>query len=66
MPRHGLDEGGQGFIPVAEIIEREAECGDPLRLNWTDDDTDPHGFALHRDKGDWPTAVLPVIRDDYT
>lgn len=64
-PRHSLDAADPFSIPATDFLYATAKSGQPIRLNWTDDDTDPHGFALHRDPGDWPTAVIPVVHDDH-
>ncbi|WP_436495559.1 hypothetical protein [Actinokineospora sp. HUAS TT18] len=50
-------------ISVAELLERAASEGAGIRLHWTEEDTDPHGYARYRED-DWPTVVLPRIVDE--
>ncbi|MBC6451004.1 hypothetical protein [Actinokineospora xionganensis] len=60
----GKHDGQHGHsIAVAELLERVALSGRALRLNWTEDDTDPHGFASLQGH-DWPTGVLPPMTDE--
>jgi hypothetical protein len=61
----GKHDGNHGqAIAVAELLERAARDGQPLRLNWSEDDTDPYGLVVARDGDDWPTGVLPRTTDD--
>lgn len=64
-PRHSLEDGEPGSVPATDFLYDAAESGRPIRLNWTDDDTDPYGYAFTRDRGEWPTAVIPVVKDDW-
>lgn len=50
-----------GAIPVAELLEREAKHGQPLRLHWRKQDLDTQGLARQSDDDDWPTGILPKI-----
>lgn len=53
---HGHDPQS---VTVAELVERQAKAGHPLRLNWRDADTG----AGRREEDVWPTGVLPRIVD---
>jgi hypothetical protein len=46
---------------VAELLEREALQGQPLRLHWRAEELDAQGLARQTDDDDWPTGVLPKI-----
>ncbi|MDQ3577705.1 MAG: hypothetical protein M3443_08925 [Actinomycetota bacterium] len=61
MGKH--DEDHDQAVTVAELLERAAEEGEPLRLNWSTADTDPYGLVAPPDTDDWPTGVLPRVED---
>ncbi|RLK54454.1 methyltransferase, FxLD system [Actinokineospora cianjurensis] len=61
MGRH--DGHSDEAVSVADLLIRAAEQGRALRLNWSVNDTDPHGLATPT-ADDWPTGVLPRIEDD--
>ncbi|GAA4411617.1 hypothetical protein ACFQV2_06015 [Actinokineospora soli] len=56
-------EGGEHghVLTVAVLLERAARSGRALRLNWSVDDTEPHGLAAVQPGDDWPTGVLPRV-----
>lgn len=60
----GKHDGQHGHsVAVAELLERAALSGRALRLNWSEDDTDPHGLVALQGQ-DWPTGVLPRMTDE--
>lgn len=61
MSKHDGQHGHS--IAAAELLERAAREGRALRLNWSDNDTDPHGLVAIPDGDDWPTGVLPRMTD---
>ncbi len=62
MGKH--DEDHDQAVTMAELLERTAEEGEPLRLNWSPADTDPHGLAAVLKAADWPTGVLLRVEDN--
>jgi pimeloyl-ACP methyl ester carboxylesterase len=51
-------------VTVPELLAEAVEAGDPLRLAWPCTDLDSAGQVQRNADDDWPTGVLPVIRDD--
>lgn len=62
MGRH--DGTDWNAVPVAELLEREAASGTPLRLNWPSQCLDPQGGVRDWDGDEWPTGELPVLTDE--
>jgi hypothetical protein len=48
-------------LGVAELLRRVIARGEAIRLAWHSDET----TRVADDSQDFPTAVLPVIRDEY-
>lgn len=53
-------------LTVADLIHREQQAGQPVHLNWTQNDE--HRANIHVRKGpddtlgEWPTGILPPIQ----
>src|SRR5687767_4693489 len=55
---------GQGeAVTVAELLEEAIEQGEPIRLNWSEDNVDAVGRVRPYVQNEFPTAVLPRIED---
>ena len=48
-------------LGVAELLRRVAARGEAIRLAWRGDEVTSAGAR----SGDFPTAILPVVRDEY-
>jgi hypothetical protein len=59
MSKH--DGHGPGRLSVAELVDREAHHGHPVRLNWPARCLDPHGAVRDWQDDDWPTGELPAL-----
>lgn len=58
--RYGKHSQAHADLPVVDVLRRVAESGEAIRLAWQDDDSN----RVVEDRQEFPTAVLPVIRDD--
>lgn len=62
MGRH--DGHGNEAVSVAELLQREAASGSPLRLNWPTQCLDSQGGVRNWDEDEWPTGELPAMTDE--
>ena len=61
-PRTGKHDGADvGAVSVSDLLTRAVAEGDPLRLNWPEEDLDEHGRVRPCMEGGFPTGVLPKI-----
>lgn len=47
-------------VSVAELLEKAAEQGHPIRLNWSAQELDASGWVRPAAHDERPTAVLPL------
>lgn len=60
MPARKRGGHGPDSVSVAELVEREANHGHPLRLNWPAQCLDALGTVRDWQGDEWPTGELPV------
>lgn len=64
-PRTGKHDGADvGAVSVSDLLARAVQAGDPVRLNWPQEDLDEHGRVRPCMEDGFPTGVLPLVRDD--
>ncbi|GLZ40192.1 hypothetical protein Acsp05_38160 [Actinokineospora sp. NBRC 105648] len=64
-PTTGKHRGGRGQpVWVAELVARQVQDCQPLRLNWRPDDLDKSGMVVAAHHDDTPTGELPRITSD--
>jgi len=49
------------IISVAELLERAAKHGEPVRLNWANADLDAYGRVRPQARDQFPTGILPKL-----
>lgn len=63
-PRTGKHDGADvGAVSVSDLLARAVTEGDPLRLNWPEEDLDEHGRVRPCEQDEFPTGVLPRIEN---
>jgi hypothetical protein len=52
-------------ISVAELVENTLARGEPIRLNWAEDDLDAYGRVRPSAQDELPTGILPKFKGTY-